>query len=264
MLPRVAAYFQKCNITALTYDPRTLGESDGHPRRDIDLAKHVSDLHDALTFLRQHVPLVHPEQIVYRGFSFNGVVALNAAALDKRCRAVIAVSPLTDLSYPAEQLPVLFRDAMRDREAQLAGGRPKYVAVLQKDGTCPYGWGQGANMTEYEVAKKSAAVFPTYENEMSLQTHYRISVWRPYNLMPLVAPTLVMIVTPEKDRMSLPQKQKALFDGFEGGPKEHVRIPERGHMDALTGPGFDAIMDQQIEFLRRHVELPLTGKKSSL
>ncbi|KAJ8120112.1 hypothetical protein ONZ43_g3096 [Nemania bipapillata] len=85
MLPKIAGYFQKSGITALTYDPRSLGESDGTPRRDIDPTKHVSDLHDALTFLQKH-PMVNPDQITYWGFSLNGLVALNAAALDKRAK----------------------------------------------------------------------------------------------------------------------------------------------------------------------------------
>ncbi|KAI1427102.1 Alpha/Beta hydrolase protein [Xylaria sp. FL1777] len=252
MLPKVAESFQKSGITALAYDPRTLGESDGSPRRDIDPTKHVSDLHDALIFLQKH-PMVNPDKVAYWGFSFNGVVALNAAALDKRAKCVVAVSPLTDLSYPLEHLPILLRDAMADREAQLAGAEPAYVPVVQKDGTCPYGWGPGTGMGEYQVAEKSASLFPTYKNEMTVQSHYRISTWRPYDLVSQVAPTPVMIITPLDDRMSLPEAQKALFDSLEM-PKEHLLVPNKGHMDTLTGKGFGTIMSEQVKFLRYHFD----------
>ncbi|KAJ8124886.1 hypothetical protein O1611_g8754 [Lasiodiplodia mahajangana] len=257
MLPKVAEYFQKSGITALAYDPRTLGESDGSPRRDIDPTKHVSDLHDALTFLQKH-PKVNPDQIAYWGFSFNGVVALNAAALDKRAKCVIAVSPLADMSYPTEHLHALLRDAMKDREAQLAGAGPAYVPVVQKDGNCPYGWGPGTSINEYQVAEKSALVFPTYKNEMSIQSHYRISVWRPYDLIPQVAPTPVMIVTPTEDRMSPLKRQKALFDNL-AMPKEHILIPNKGHMDVLAGHGFESIMCGQIKFLSGNGEERVLG-----
>ncbi|KAI0528266.1 Alpha/Beta hydrolase protein [Xylaria bambusicola] len=252
MLPKVAESFQGSGITVLTYDPRTLGESDGSPRRDIDPAKHVSDLHDALTFLQKH-PMVDPDKIAYWGFSFNGVVALNAAALDRRAKCVIAVSPLTDLSYPPEHLRVLLRDAMEDREAQLTGADPVYVPVIQKDGNCSYGWGPGTTVSEYQVAEKSASLFPTYKNEMTVQSHYRISTWRPYDLIPQVAPTPVMIVTPLKDRMSLPTRQKALFEKL-SMPKEHLLVPNKGHMDIFTGKSFGTIMTQQVKFLRNHLE----------
>ncbi|KAI0100769.1 Alpha/Beta hydrolase protein [Nemania sp. FL0031] len=229
MLPKVAEYFQKSGITALAYDPRTLGESDGSPRRDIDPMKHVSDLHDALTFLQKH-SMVNPDQVAYWGFSFNGVVALNAAALDKRAKCVIAVSPLADLSYPTEYLHVLLRDAMKDREAQLAGARPIYVPVVQKDGNCPYGWGAD-----------------------TIQSHYRISTWRPYDLITQVAPTPVMIVTPTEDKMSPLELQKALFDNL-SMPKEHILVLNKGHMDVLSGRGFETIMYDQLKFLRYHLE----------
>ncbi len=252
MLPKVAENFQKSGITALAYDPRTLGESGGSPRRDIDPAKHMSDLHDALAFLQKY-PMVNPGQIAYWGFSFNGVVALNAAALDKRAKCVIAVSPLTDLSYPTEQLHVLLRDAMEDREAQLAGAKPAYVPVVQKDGTCPYGWGPGTSLNDYQVAEKSASLFQTYKNEMTVQSHYRISTWRPYDQIPQVAPTPVMIVTPVEDRLSLLKKQNALFENLKM-PKEHLLVPNKGHMDVFTGRGFEALMSDQVKFLRYHIE----------
>lgn len=252
MLPKVAQYFQKSGVTALAYDPRTLGESDGSPRRDIDPTKHVSDLHDALTFLQKH-PMVNPGQIAFWGFSFNGIVALNAAALDRRAKCVIAVTPLMDMSYPTEHLGVLLCDAMRDREAQLAGAEPAYLPVIQKDGTCPYGWGQGTSTNEYRITEKSASLFPTYKNEMTVQTHYRISTWRPYDLIPQVAPTPVMIVTPVEDRMSPMEKQKALFDSLTT-PKRHLLVPNKGHMDVLTGRGFETIMNDQLKFLRHHIE----------
>lgn len=63
-VPEVAEQFQLANITALIYDPRSLGLSDGEPRNDIDPMKQVSDYSDALTFLLTH-PLVNPGQICF-------------------------------------------------------------------------------------------------------------------------------------------------------------------------------------------------------
>lgn len=255
----MAEHFQAAGITALSFDPRGLGESDGSPRRDIDPARHVADLHDALTYLQALPHLVDADRIGLWGFSFNGVVALCAAALDKRARCVVAVSPLTDLSYPEGDggLRDMLAAAMEDRSAQLAGGKtPRYVPVVQKDGTCPFGWGAGTSLVEYGVAERSAAMFENYYNEMSVQSHYRISTWRPYDLIPLVAPTPVMMVTAELDYMSPPEKQKEIFDRFTG-PKEYQWVPGKGHMDLLGGRGFESIMAQQVDFLVRHL-----GKRS--
>ncbi|KAH8199201.1 hypothetical protein TruAng_006607 [Truncatella angustata] len=247
LVPKAAEYFQSAGILALCYDPRTLGESEGTPSRDIDPAKHVADFHDALTFLQGH-PEVDPAKIAYWGFSFNGVVALNAAALDRRAKCVIAISPLTDLSYPERDLQILYEDAMQDRAAQIAGENPRYVPVVQKDGACPFGWGAGTTTYEYRVAERLAAMLPGYKNEMTVQTHYRISTWRPYDLMPLVSPTPVMIVTAGDDYISPPKKQRVLFDSLQG-PKEYLLVKNKGHMDLLNGEDFESIMAKQVRFL---------------
>lgn len=254
----MAEHFQAAGITALAYDPRTLGESEGTPRRDIDPTKHIADFHDALTFLQGRVE-VDPARIAYWGFSFNGLVALNAAALDRRARCVIAVSPLTDLSYPERELQILLADAIEDRAAQIAGEEPRYVPVVQKNGNCPYGWGAGTSMNEYQVAEQIASNFPTYRNEMTVQTHYRISTWRPFDLIQLVAPTPILIVTAGEDYMSPPDRQKVLFESLKG-PKEHLMVPKRGHMDLLGGKGFGSIMAKQVDFLLKYLDTPVQAK----
>ncbi|KAF7519353.1 hypothetical protein G7054_g13126 [Neopestalotiopsis clavispora] len=244
LLPKVAEHFQAAGITALSFDPRSLGESDGSPRRDIDPARHVADLHDALTYLQALPYLVDADRVGLWGFSFNGVVALCATALDKRARG---------RGRPAGHAGCCHGGPRRPARR---GKAPRYVPVVQKDGTCPFGWGAGTSLVEYGVAERSAAMFENYYNEMSVQSHYRISTWRPYDLIPLVAPTPVMMVTAELDYMSPPEKHKEIFDRFTG-PKEYQWVPEKGHMDLLGGRGFESIMAQQVDFLVRHL-----GKRS--
>ncbi|KAI1285859.1 hypothetical protein F5Y03DRAFT_406827 [Xylaria venustula] len=82
---------------------------------------------------------------------------------------------------------------------------------------------------------------------MTVQSHYRISTWRPYDLIPQVAPTPVMILTPTGDRMSLPRAQKVLFDTLKM-PKEHLLVPGRGHMDVFTSETFGTIMSEQVVY----------------
>jgi hypothetical protein len=45
----VAEWFGKNGVTALVYDARTLGQSDGLPRNDLDPQKIAEDNHDAVT-----------------------------------------------------------------------------------------------------------------------------------------------------------------------------------------------------------------------
>lgn len=46
---QVAEWFGQNGVTALVYDARTLGSSDGLPRNDLDPQKMAEDNHDAVT-----------------------------------------------------------------------------------------------------------------------------------------------------------------------------------------------------------------------
>lgn len=63
-LPDVAEGFQRAGITALIYNPRTTGLSDGMPRNGMDPMKQVENYSDALTFLADH-PMVDRNRIAF-------------------------------------------------------------------------------------------------------------------------------------------------------------------------------------------------------
>ncbi|KAI4906243.1 hypothetical protein J4E90_010716 [Alternaria incomplexa] len=148
-VPDVAEQFQKNGITALIYDPRTLGLSDGLPRNDIDPARQVSDYSDAVTFVKS-LPNVDPSRIGIWGMSFSGVIALSATALDPRIRFCIAICPLLNLEYEASKFPKVLAKVQQDRESQLTGNKPLYVPVLTAEGKNPAGMGLGADKEEFD------------------------------------------------------------------------------------------------------------------
>lgn len=282
-IPEVAAQFQQRGVTALIYDPRNLGESDGQPRNDIDPIMQVSDYSDAVSFLMT-VDAVDPSAISIWGQSFAGVIALCAAALDRRVRSVIAVCPLLGLGlYPRPDMldKVLYR-CMQDRHSRLAGNEPTYLPVLTPEGKNPAGskflprciaWrsyvGQGllhdtnassslksvglsADKEEFDymVNAKSRGA-PNYENRTTLQSYYKIQLWQPHGIMArMAAETPVFMLVPENDMISKPQDQLELFETF-GGPKEVHIVPGKGHLNVLGGDNLDDLMHLQTNFLRR-------------
>ncbi|OTB08289.1 hypothetical protein M426DRAFT_317398, partial [Hypoxylon sp. CI-4A] len=147
-VPEVAERFQSANITALVYDPRTLGLSDGLPRNDIDPVRQVSDYSDAVTYIKS-LPNVDPSMVGIWGMSFSGVVALSATALDPRIKFCIAICPLLNLEYEAAKFPKVLAKVQQDRESIVAGNEPVYVPVLTTEGKNPAGMGLGADKEEY-------------------------------------------------------------------------------------------------------------------
>ena len=248
-MPEVAEQFQAASITALIYDPRTLGLSDGEPRNDIDPMKQASDYSDALTFLRS-IPIVDPDAIAFWGQSFAATIALCAAALDKRTKCCIAICPLLNFEFTLEKFPKVLAKTMRDRESQAAGNAPTFLPVLTENGENPAGMGLGADKEEFDymVNAKSRGA-PRHENRTTLQTYYKIVMWQPHGIIKYITPTPVLMVVPEKDMISPPEDQFALFDTFPQPKKLHV-APGKGHLNVLSGDDFPMLCKMQVEFVR--------------
>lgn len=253
-VPEVAESFQAAGVTALIYDPRTLGISDGLPRNDIYPAKQVEDYSDALTFLSS-LPMVDPERIAFWGMSFSATVALCAGALDKRVKLVIAICPLLNFEYTPDKFLKVLAKSMKDRESQIKGNEPFYLPVLTAKGENPAGMGIGADEEEldYMVNAKSRGA-PNYENRTTLQTYYKLVTWQPHGVMKYMGDTPVMMVVPEMDKISPPAEQSALFRSFEG-KRNKVHVAQgKGHLNVLSGDDFPILQALQANFLEAVME----------
>lgn len=245
----IAEYFQREGFTVLTYDPRSIGDSDGLPRNEIDPSRNAEDYHDALTFLQSH-PLVDPERIAFWGFSFSAMVTLTAAALDKRAKAVIAMCPPTSFEYPQEKWPHVLSKAMKDRESQLSGNKPCYIPMILDTGESPTGYYSGIGKDGFKLFAEAKTFVPNFELPTTLKSYYHIAAWKPLELMRFVSPTPVLVVTPENDLVSPAEMQKSLiFDQFQEPKRLHV-VPGKGHMNVLSGEDFSRVLDVQVNFLR--------------
>lgn len=247
-MPQVAEQFQLANITALIYDPRTLGLSDGNPRNNIDPTMQASDYSDACTFLRT-LSIVDPAKIVFWGMSFAATIAMCAASLDKRAKLCISICPLLDFEYTPEKFPKVLALSMRDRESRAAGNEPVYLPVLTEKGENPAGMGIGAKKEEFDYmvnAKRLGA--PRHENKTTLQSYYKIVTWQPHSIMKYMKATPVLMVVPEKDMISPPEQQLALFKTFTGKTKVHI-AQGKGHLNVLSGEDFPAICKMQADFV---------------
>ncbi|EKG16353.1 hypothetical protein MPH_06434 [Macrophomina phaseolina MS6] len=247
----VAEFFQRAGVNALVYDPRTLGESEGLPRNDIDPVRQMSDYSDALSFA-QAQPTVEPDKVAFWGMSFSATIALSAAALDKRARTCIAVCPLLNLEFTDEKRPRVLAKSMQDRSSQTVGGNgPVFLPVLTRDGRNPAGLGFQTSAEELDYmtnAQQRGA--PNYQNRTTLQTYYKLLAWKPHAIMKHMAPTPTMMIVPELDLISPPEEQLALFETFPSPKQCHV-APGKGHLNVLSGDDFQSLMEMQVGWLRK-------------
>lgn len=72
-----------------------------------------------------------------------------------------------------------------------------------------------------------------FTDMISLQTYYKLAVWRPTEYMNLVKTPSMMII-PELDNVSSPEEQRDAFDRLSGPKKLHWAAGQ-GHLSVVSG-----------------------------
>lgn len=255
-LPSLAEAFQQAGITALTYDPRSTGLSDGEPRNDIDPFKQIEDLSDALSFLANH-PTVDRTKLGLWGMSLAGATALCAASFDTRARFAIGVCPASQYRYDETKLPGVLSKATKDRESRVKGNAPFYIPTLNEQGDNPAGFNLGidkeygmrlVNARDESVAERSELA-PNHLNRTTLQSYVKLLMWNPSAMWKHLHSTPVLYVVPEHDQLVPPEVQKQHYDLLPGPKRMHVELG-RSHLDVLEGENAPALIELQIQFIR--------------
>ncbi|KAK6839956.1 hypothetical protein PG987_005822 [Apiospora arundinis] len=235
LLPKVARYLQAQGITALVYDPRTVGASDGTPRNDINPAQQATDYHDALSFLKSD-ERVDPTRIAYWGVLLRWQLC-----------------PLTQWELSANRWRGVMAKAMQDRESQINGNSAFSIPMLTETGSSPAGFSSGVGTNELDLFNEAKERIPGLGLNTTIQTYYNIMAWSPFKCLRFLSPTPVLLISAEDDQISPAKDQEDLIFSKIDGPKQMYVVPKRSHMDALDGDSFESVMDTQIAFLREHL-----------
>jgi hypothetical protein len=95
ILPTFAEAFSSNGMAVLTFDYRYLGDSDGQPRQLIDPDEQLTDLKNAITFVRNH-NLVEEKKVALWGKSLGGSYVIQVASQDLDIAAMIGNIPAID------------------------------------------------------------------------------------------------------------------------------------------------------------------------
>lgn len=235
-----AARFAAAGLFALVFDHRGFGDSGGEP----DLfhpARQLEDWRAAIDFART-LPGVDADKVATFGSSMGGGNALAAAAGDKRVAAAISQVPFLDLvrqahrSSPRVSARMLLA-AVRG-EYLPAVGSPQEPAFINAPG------GEAGWRHVVETGEDSR-----WRNRVSA----RWLLGRPYRparfASRLHCPWLVCVG--EADRVAKPGPAIA---AARRAPLGELRTyPGVDHFDVYDGPEHEAVVADQLEFLRRHL-----------
>ncbi|KAJ5809732.1 uncharacterized protein N7503_001950 [Penicillium pulvis] len=256
-LPTTAASFQRAGITALIYDPRGVGLSDGTPRNDINPFQSVDDLSDALTYLLSHPNIDRTQGVGLWGMSLGASIALVTSAIDPRARYTVAVCPVVGATQDLPKLSSVLAKAAQDRESRLKGNEPFYVPMLTKTGENPAGFNLGF---EREVAMRllsaqdendplRAELAPNHVNRTTVGTYRHMLLWEPSHMWKHLKRS-VLFVLAERDAVVGTETQRKYFVELTVDKELYVQ-DGAVHMDILEGVHQDVVNRVQTEFARK-------------
>lgn len=241
-----AARFAGAGIAALVFDHRGFGDSDGEPDL-FEPARQLEDWRAAIAFGRS-LPGVDGERLATFGSSMGGGNALAAAAGDERIAAAISQVPFLDIvlqahrSSPRVTAKVLAA-AAHGRHLPVLG-EPNEAALLNAPGAAE-GW------------RHVVAIGEDSRWRDRISTRWLLG--RPYRPARLASklhcPWLACVG--EADRVAKPGP--AIAAAHRAPLGELRTYPGVDHFDIYDGPAHEALVADQLAFLRRHL---LAGRES--
>lgn len=235
-----AERFAEAGFAAFVFDHRGFGDSEGEPDR-FEPRRQLEDWRAAIACARS-LREVDPERLATFGSSMGGGNALAAAAEDPRVRAAISQVPFLDLLGQAHRSPRRVKAqmalaALRGRHLP-AVGRPDEAAFINAP-EAEAGWRHVVAISEDS----------RWRNRVSARWLLG-RPFKPARLAPgLHCPWLVCVG--EADRVARPGPAIA---AARSAPHGELRTyPGVDHFDIYDGPAHEAIVADEIEFLRRHL-----------
>jgi alpha-beta hydrolase superfamily lysophospholipase len=235
-----AERFAAAGIAALLFDHRGFGDSGGEP----DLfhpSRQLEDWRAAIAFARS-LPGIDPDRVATFGSSMGGGNALAAAADDPRIAAVISQVPFLDMWRQAHRSSPLVT-----AQAVLAAVMGRHLpAVGRTDEAAFINAPGGEEGWRHVVATGEDS---RWRNRVSA----RWLLGRPYrpahHAAKLHCPWLACVG--EADRVAKPGPAIA---AARRAPQGELRTyPGVDHFDIYDGPQHEAVVADEVEFLRRHL-----------
>ena len=250
-LDAYAARFAQAGYAAFVFDYRHWGDSEGSPRRILDIGKQHADWDAAIAYVRG-LEGIDTRRVVAWGSSFGGGHVLRLAAHDHDVAAAIVQVP--HVSGPASafsQSPTLVARliiaGVRDQFRAWTGRTPYRMAAIGRPGDVAMMTSPGA----YEQVERMGDMREELlaENDVAARIALRVPLYSPgRHAAAIKVPVLVQLAA--KDDVTPIDKAQAVARRI---PKGEVHTYDCGHFEPYLDPYFETIVAAQVDFLDRHV-----------
>lgn len=251
-LDAFAERFTAAGYACLVFDYRHFGDSEGEPRRLIDVGRQLDDYAAALAFART-LDGVDTERVVLWGTSFSGGHVMRAAARDGRVAAVVAQCPFTDGPASTRAMPLraalgVSALAARDLVGAALGRDPVRVTLAAEPGHV------GLMASPDALSGYSALVPEGAElgNAVAARVGARIPTYSPgRSAGGVTCPLFVAVCDPDTVAPSA-----ATLRHLSSAPRATVRRYPHGHFDIYVGSAFEEVVADELAFLAETVPVP--------
>ncbi len=254
-LDAIAERFQEAGLHALVFDYRGFGDSEGEPRQLISARGQQEDWDSAIAHARARDG-VDPERIVLWGVSYSGGAVVIAAARDGRIAAVTSLVPMMDTRALTKELVAregswwllkLTWKGVVDSLRGMLGMQALRIPIVGPPGSMAAITNPGADVSYRALAG------PDWVDEVCARILLTGAGHRPVlHAARLPCPILVQI----GDRDSVVPASAAQRAAELAGERATVIHYPFDHFEGLHGAGLDRILDDQLAFLRRTLQLP--------
>jgi uncharacterized protein len=235
-LPHYAARLSDAGYTVLTFDSRSLGESEGTPRAHYDPGQIIEDYSNAVSYLLTRDD-IDPAHLGLVGVCMGGGYAISTAARDKRVKAVASVAGGYDIGTTFQRFmgPDGFAayyakiNALRTKQYQ--SGEVQYIPTIAPalSEQVPIAAMPNAEASSYyERTWKSDA--PNWSPTITAASLEPYFIYNAIVHAPLVAPTPLLIIHGTTDFFLLPEFAQQAYDAAIG-PKELIWIETHNHIE---------------------------------
>lgn len=254
-LPAFAEEFSRHGFATLTFDYRYWGESEGEPRQQLFPLEEVEDVRNAITWLSSQ-PEIDSSRIGLWGTSLGGAIAVHAATFDRRVKVVVAQVPSLRSPEGRKKVDPTRWEAMgdlllRDRVERYASGRVNYLKITSdRDEPCALP-GDEAHAAYGGLTAASTKTRTTWFNGVTVESMEKLREFDPVATLPMLAPTPLLMVAAEKDRLIPLQQVREAFERA-GETKTLVEFPVK-HFDLYSEPWSSRAIRTELDWFGRYL-----------
>ncbi len=249
-----AERFQAAGFAALVFDYRHYGASEGEPRELLSISKQLEDWRAAIAFGKT-LPGVDPARIAIWGSSFGGGHVMTLAAEGHGLAAAVSQVPFSDGAASSLAIPFLTSlritlNAIWDLLRTAFGLSPRYIALFGRPG-------EVALMSAPDCYDGYRALVPPeaeqggrWTNRVTARTGLAIPFYAPARgAAKITIPILIAVAEHDSIAPAGPTIRAAAR-----APRAELKRYPAGHFDYYLGSGFEAIVTDELEFLKRVFE----------